>query len=214
MRSVLLILLVAATAHASPTAPQIAANVQTYYAKVSHLQAKFRQEVTNPTFGRTTKSEGTVWLARPLAMHWDYVRKTSVKKQFISDGKTLWVVDHDNQEIIIEKIDKSVLPASIAFLVGGDLGKTYKLALDASGTYGAKTDAVLSLTPKKANAQVKRQFLVVDPTDAHVKESIVIDTADNVNHFVFDAVDTTTDPPAGAFAPDPKLLTSYEVIIP
>ena len=48
---------------------------------------------------------------------------------------------------------------------------------------------MLKLTPKKPSAQYKTLYLVADPTQFRVKESVIIDASNNVNHFQFYAPD-------------------------
>lgn len=215
----LLAALIAGSAAAAPSAPDVAAQVQRYYAGIAHLRAHFRQEFVNTTFGTTRTSQGTVTLARPRQMRWDYASAkdpTRVAKSFVSDGKTLWIVEHDNLQVIVRSVAGETLPASAAFLIGGDLTKDYTIAFDATGTYGGKGAVVLALTPTTPQAQVKTLALVVDPSDGHVAESIVIAPGGDVNHFVFDAPDTKTAPAASLFTVDTKALAKqrYRVVTP
>src|SRR5215471_11065180 len=80
-----------ATAAPAISAEEAVKKVQSYYASTQKLKADFRQEYTNATFGRTSKSDGVLWIAKPGKMRWDY--KTPDPKYFISDGTTLWVYD-------------------------------------------------------------------------------------------------------------------------
>jgi outer membrane lipoprotein-sorting protein len=75
---------------------------------------------------------------------------------------------------------------AITFLYGkGDLRRDFTATLDGSGTYGTKSDYVLELVPKKPSAQYKTLFLVVDPGNFRVKQSIVVEASGNTNHFKF-----------------------------
>src|SRR5262245_40059206 len=82
---------------AGPKADDVIDKVQDFYKKVEHVTAKFRQQVTNVTFGDTKTSDGMVYIAKPGKMRWDYYSKAkkgkvSIKKSFISNGTELWVV--------------------------------------------------------------------------------------------------------------------------
>jgi chaperone LolA len=213
--AILVALAIPTAAHAAPTATDVAHQVEQFYAKLSHLHAHFRQDVYSAMWGQTQTSSGTVWLARPTSMRWNYATRLDSAvsaHEFVSDGKTLWRVDHENREIDVRSLAGSSLPASAAFLLGGSLTKSYKVALDVSGTFGNGT--VLALTPRTPSAEVKELELVVDPSDGHVLESIVIDSDGDVNHFTFDSVDTKTAPAATAFTVDPKAMTGYKVVKP
>ncbi len=205
---------------ASPTADQVVAKVQAFYSSTKHLYAKFRQSVTNQVFGTTTTSDGKVWIKKPGKMRWDYMGnprggKVTVRKSFISDGAMLWAVEHDNKQVFKKELSENLLPVAVTFLYGkGDLARDFKAALDRSGTYGGNRDVVLELTPKKPSAQYKRLYLVVDPSNYRVKQSIVVDSNDNVNHFRFYEPNTTVEPKDGWFVFNEAAHKSYRTVEP
>lgn len=206
----------------APAAPSVNANtavqnVQKFYAGIKQVKAKFRQSVKNATFGTEKTSDGVVWLAKPGKMRWDYLdtkaKVTSVKKSFLSDGKTLYVVEHDNKQVMKKNLQQDLMPVAVSFLYGsGDLAKEFNAELDASGTYGTKGDIVLKLTPKQPSAQYKNLFLVVDAKDFHAKESVIIDSSNNVNHFRFFEPDFDSAIKDSWFSFNPASVPSYRVI--
>src|SRR5690242_20673491 len=64
----------------APSASEILAGVQKFYASVTDVNAKFRQEVVNATFGRSDKSDGVLWIHKPGKMRWDYYGKKQKDK--------------------------------------------------------------------------------------------------------------------------------------
>ncbi len=178
------------------TAAEVVAEVQKFYADIKQVTAKFRQEVTNATFGKKSTSDGKVWIKKPGMMRWDYYskkktgtgkkKKTTVIKSFISNGSYLYVVEHENKQVIEKNLENNLLPVAVTFLYGkGDLMTDFDPALDTKSGYGGKDDIVLKLTPKVSSTQYKTLYLVVDKADYRVKQSIIIDTAGNVNNFRF-----------------------------
>ena len=207
----------AAQAPATVNANDAVQSVQKFYANIKQVKAKFRQTVKNATFGTEKDSDGVVWLAKPGKMRWDYEEKKGkdvvVKKSFISNGKTLFVVEHDNKQVMKKNLQQDLMPVAVSFLYGsGDLGKEFNAAIDTSGTYGTKGDVVLKLTPKQPSAQYKNLFLVVNATDYHVKESIIIDSSNNVNHFRFFEPDFDSPIKDSWFEFNPASVPSYRVI--
>lgn len=176
---------------AAPTADEVMAGVQKFYAGIGQVTAKFRQEVVNATFGRSDISDGMVWIKKPGNMRWQYQAKkrrgkSTVAKDFISNGSYLYVVDYENKQVIKKDLKKNLLPTAVTFLYGkGDLGADFTPALESKSKYGGKGDLVLRLVPKAPSAQYKTLHLVVDPSNYRVKESIIVDSAGNVNHFRF-----------------------------
>jgi outer membrane lipoprotein carrier protein len=200
----------------APTASAVLASVQKFYAGAKQLTATFVQTVTNTTFGTKKQNQGTLALAKPDKMRFDYERTKNGKivpdKSFVYDGTTGWMVEPSNLKITKVTTQGSVLPVAVSFLTGaGDLGARFNVALDASGTYGA---TVLLLTPKQASAQFKQLFLVVEPKDGSVTASIVVAPSDDVNEFRFANVSTTTAPRPGTFQVDPKDYPNYKIETP
>lgn len=179
---------------AATDAGAIVDKVQDFYKKTDRMSAKFRQTYTNKTFGEPTHSTGLVYIKKPGKMRWDYYKGKGVEKSFISDGKMLWAVDHDNKQVFKRDLQKNLLPVAVSFLYGeGDLKRDFVAKVDDSGTYGTRGDTVLRLTPKQPSAQYKTLYLVVDPADHQVKQSIVVESSGNTNHFRFIDPDLSRD---------------------
>ena len=199
------------------TANEVVGKVQAFYNDTQHLTALFRQTYTNSTFGKTSVSDGKVWIKKPGKMRWDYKgkKKKKVKKSFISDGITLWAVEHDNKQVIRTKIEEDILPVAVTFLFGkGNLTRDFAPSLDTSGTYGKKQDYVLELLPRTPSAQYKKLYLVVDAGNFRVKQSIVVEASGNVNHFRFYSPDTKKAVQDTWFTFNQRKFKSYRLVEP
>ncbi|HET9621755.1 MAG TPA: outer membrane lipoprotein carrier protein LolA [Kofleriaceae bacterium] len=202
---------------ATSNATEVVDRVQQFYAGIKQVTASFRQAVTNDTFGSTKTSDGTVWIMKPGKMRWDYLEKkktgVEVKKSFISNGTSLYVVEHDNKQVVKKSLQQDLMPVAVSFLYGkGDLKAEFNAELDKTGKYGEKDDFVLKLTPKQPSAQYKNLFLVVSPSDFHVSQSVIIDSSNNVNHFRFFAPDFEKPIKDSYFEFDERSVKSYRVI--
>ena len=211
----------AATAPTAPTAPTangVVDNVQKFYADIKQVTAQFRQSVTNSTFGTSKTSDGTVWLMKPGKMRWDYLEKkkskdVEVTKSFISNGSTLYVVDHGNKQVVKKNLQQDLMPVAVTFLYGkGDLKAAFTAELDKASKYGDKDDLVLKLTPKQPSAQYKNLILVVAKDNFRVKESIIVDSSSNVNQFRFYAPDFDKSIKDTWFEFDERSVKNYRVI--
>jgi len=208
--------LVAAPA-APATADEVVDHVQRFYATVKQVTASFRQAVTNDTFGSTKTSDGTVWIMKPGKMRWDYLEKkkakVEVKKSFISNGSTLFVVEHDNMQVVKKNLQQDLMPVAVSFLYGkGDLKTEFNAALDTTGKYGAKGDLVVKLTPKKPSAQYKNLILVVNASDFRVTQSVIVDSSNNINHFRFFSPDFQKPIQDKWFEFDEKSVKNYRIV--
>ncbi len=209
--------LVAAPGATAQDANAVVDNVQKFYANVKQVTASFRQAVTNDTFGSTKTSDGTVWIMKPGKMRWDYLEKkqqtVKVKKSFISNGSNLYLVEHDNMQVVKKNLQQDLMPVAVSFLYGkGDLKSEFNAALDTSNKFGAKDEIVLKLTPKKPSAQYKNLFLVVNPTDYRVTQSVIIDSSNNTNHFRFYSPNFQKAIDAKWFEFDEKSVKNYRVV--
>jgi outer membrane lipoprotein carrier protein len=177
-------------AAASPSSASVVQGVQKYYQSTDKFEAVFRQKYTNTVFGKTSISDGRVFIAKGGKMRWDYAKQDNKASQkfYISDGTTLWVYDKDNNQAFKQDLEQELLPVAITFLYGkGDLDKDFTSSLD-NGKFGGKGDLVLKLVPKQPSGQYKTLWLVVDPSDFHVKQSVIEETSGNLNSFSFDKI--------------------------
>jgi outer membrane lipoprotein carrier protein len=219
LSQVLLVLAFAsAPALAAPeSANDVVDQVQKFYTNINQVTATFQQTVHNAQFGTDKTSTGTVWIKKPGKMRWDYIEKKNnadrLKKAFISNGTTLFDVEPDNQQVIKKDLQNDVMPVAVTFLYGkGNLKNDFNAQLDANSGYGGKGDLVLKLTPKQPSAQYKNLYLVVDPKDFHAKESIIVDSSNNVNHFTFFAPNFDKPINDSAFEFDQRSVPNYQII--
>ena len=208
-----------AAAKNAETAIDLVNKVQDFYQKTKFLEAKFRQVITNKTFGRDTISDGKVYLAKPGKMRWDYYKLKKKKKKpvytksFISDGKTLWAVLVEDKQFYKKDLSKDMLPVAVSFLTGeGDLNRDFTASIDTKTNYGTKSDIVLKLVPKKSSASYKTLWLVVDSVDYRVKSSIVLNTKDDTNKISFFAPKTNKPIAATLFKFNEKANKSYKLM--
>ena len=218
---ILVVVGLAGSAAAQPSAPNattVLGNVQRFYANASHLTAQFRQVVTNTTFHMSRTSNGGLWVAKPALFRWDYLEKThgqvAVAKTFAFDGTTLWVIDHKSKLLVQNQTQGGTLPAAVSFLTGGaSLTTQFNVAFNTSGTYGGNGATVLELTPKQPSAQYKQLFFVVDPSDWHVSESVVIDSSGDINDFRFYNPDFQAAVKATLFQVSPASVPTYKLVV-
>jgi outer membrane lipoprotein-sorting protein len=203
----------------TPSAATVLANVQQFYAGTNQLSAAFRQTTSNATFGTSQTSDGHVWVMKPSSFRVDYMEKrngvVSIAKSFIFDGTTLWMIDHVNKKIVQMQAQSSALPAALSFITGGSaLTTQFAVAFATSGKLGAKGTLVLKLTPNQPSAAYKELYLVVDPTDWHVNESLVIDSSGDENDFKFYKPNLGATVKPSWFQVSPSAMPTYKLVKP
>jgi len=145
----------------APPISELVANIQKKYDSTSDFRARFAQEITMKTAGKTEREEGTVYFKKPKRMLWDYTRPET-KKLVINPQKSWLYVPQDNVVYIQDsrKIFNSRL--TIRFLTGiGKIGDDFRIRYsepktDESGNY------LLELSARSPESGFEKLFVTVD----------------------------------------------------
>jgi outer membrane lipoprotein carrier protein len=113
--------------------------VEARYAEIEVIDAKFQQRTASSIYGEDIQ-QGSVTLKRPMKMRWDFG-----DKQFIMDGKTLWVYSIPDKQVL--RYDTSGGPVDPMYSLLGSLDKLGAL-FDAALVQSDSNGHVLDLTPK------------------------------------------------------------------
>lgn len=202
---------------AEPTddASAIAAKVQKKYEKVTDLSAKFTQQISvqgGARKGPTTT--GTLYLKKPGKLRWEFDEAMT----FISDGKTLWQYDPDENQVIVNKfMQQTTSVTALNFLSGmGELTQAFNVSK--VEPRGEKKDRGLfiKLVPKdEEDVQLTELTLVIDPRTWLATEAYLTDPLGNETHLIFEDVKVNTglkearfnfQIPEGAEVIEPSLL--------
>jgi len=197
-----------------PTAMAVLANVEAMYKTPKHLSARFEQTVVDPTFGRTTVKTGTLQASKPDKFRFNYAptgRKQ--ERRFLYDGKTLWVVEPMNLQILKHATQSTDLPASFAFFSGaGTLTSQFRVAITTAKPYAIAGATVLRLTPKQPSAQYSELYLVVDPSTWQVTRTTVINSSGLASTFAFTKLDLTSAIAPSVYQFDPASEPAFKVV--
>jgi len=185
------------------TAQTVVAQVQKYYASVQHVRGTFTEKVVNNTFGTNDTNEGKVYAEKPDHARLEYLdKKGGTKRYFVTDGKTVWMVDAVNKVVRTGPVSGRAELTAFAFLSNGNLTADYNVTLTGS--------TILELVPK-TKSTVAKLMLVVDTSDGHVTESIVTNANGDTDDFTW-TLDPKGDVSSSWFSVDPnKLPSTYTV---
>lgn len=188
--------------------------VQRAYESVQNLQAGFTQVAYLKSAAKAlAPSSGQLWLEKPGKMRWEF-QKPDVKT-FVSDGKTIWMYDADeNQVLVSQNAGQSV--TALNFLQGlGKLEKQFEVSV-AEVPDGATDPRAefLSLKPKSEDdIQLQEIVLGVDRKTDLAEEVTLVDQLGNRTHLAFHDISVnkgvaaktfTFDVPRGAQVIDPS----------
>jgi len=118
----LLCLLIAGTSQAGPGREAL----DHFMSELTTLEARFEQSVLDTEHSRQGVFYGTFQLKRPDRFRWDYM--TPERKQIIADGRDLWIVDIELNQITqhYQKLALRNTPATV-LLSNEPLEKTFEV---------------------------------------------------------------------------------------
>jgi outer membrane lipoprotein carrier protein len=214
MTMILLALFLSASTAAAPAAAPAAAapdlhtvldRMQKRYDEAKDFHARFSQNYSRAVVGRATLSTGTITFKKPGRMRWDYDKPEP--RMFLSNGQVLWLYEPSEKQAFKQDLKNSQLPAALAFLMGkGKITDEFDVAFAKDTSHGRPGDFRLALSPKQPQSSYKSILFIVDPKEFLVRESVLVDSQGNTNHFTFDDLEVNTKiadsvfkwtPPAG-----------------
>jgi outer membrane lipoprotein carrier protein len=175
------------SARAEDTQTVIAA-VESKYAGVTAMSGSFVQTTHSEMFGDETQS-GSVLLKRPKMMFWDFG-----DKQFVTDGKTMWVYTQADNQVI--RYDDIATGSSSADQLLTSLDQIDDLFLIT--TLPDDVGHSFDLAPKKQGGQVKTVHLEMS-ADLVVEKVVIVDALDNRTELQFTDMKLNVDVPDAKF---------------
>lgn len=158
--------------------------MQKRYDQAKDFRARFSQSYSRAVMGRSTVSTGSVAFKKPGRMRWDYDKPEP--RTFVSNGQVLWLYEPTEKQAFKQDLRTSQLPAALAFLMGkGRITDEFEVTASSDTRYGRPEDYRLALRPKQPQSTYKSILFVVDGREFTVRESVLVDQQNNVNHFVF-----------------------------
>ena len=159
----------------------LAAGVQSFYMERQDFAAEFTQEIERPNLpDRPLKKRGRVFFKKPGLMRWDYLEPDRVF--YISDGEVLWNYIPESALAYKLLVKDSELFYALRFLYGeGDLEADFHV----SAGEPERGLNRLVLKPRGDEQTFKEVHLLADPATFEIKETIVIDPADNESRIRF-----------------------------
>jgi len=166
------------------TTEEVVTSIQERYEKITSLTAEFTQESTNRMLNQTRIAKGKVYFQKSGLMRWEYT--TTPKNELVSDGRTLWIYQPEENQVVVQRMDLEKERFFLGFLLGeGDLTRDFDI-----GRWDQEVDQNelgyrVELTPKKPHATMDRVILTVDRKTSYVRQADVFDVYGNPTRMVF-----------------------------
>ena len=168
-----------------PSTEELVARVQRFYDAMEDYEARFVQVYTRLATSRRTESAGVLTVKKGGKVRWSYEKPEP--KLFVADGRTLWIYEPLEDQVVVDRsFSAAKLGRSIAFLWGeGKITDSFTVKAALPGEHGFDERALaLELTPK-TDRSYRRLVIRVDAATGRVEESVVYETAGNLNRFRF-----------------------------
>lgn len=170
--------------------PAVVKKIESKYADVKAMKARFTQTVRNPAYGDEVQ-KGEVTLERPAKMHWSFAGDG---KQFVTDGRTMWIYNPGHKQVIRYKDVSNPAGSAQSLLTSLDrIGQLFSVTErpDDSGH-------TLVLVPREADAQYKNVVLHLSG-ELMVEKVVITDNFDTVTELVFHDIRLDPKVPADQF---------------
>lgn len=125
-----------------------------FLSELKNLQAGFEQSVLSPDQQQASRSQGIFSLQRPGRFRWDYSEPEN--QQIIADGKEIWMVEPDLDQVSVQNQDEALKGTPALFLVDGDAVETHFEIIDIGASQGFEW---VELIPREEESQFVRILL-------------------------------------------------------
>lgn len=187
---------------AADLAPQaVAQKIQESYAKTRSLRAEFQQTTSSRMSDRQRLGAGTMVLAKPGLMRWDY--REPDQQVFVCDGQKISMYFAKERQMMVTPA-KDYLESDVtyAFFTGkGDIQRDFVVAdPEEEDIVEPKTAYQLKLTPKQGHPQIDFINLWVDRNTFLMQRLKVTDKFGTVTDLIFSKVSINEEAPATIFS--------------
>jgi len=183
----------------APSLDSLLTALQAKYARLRTLTADFVQIYT-AAGSPPRREEGTVLLARPRRMRWQY--RQPEEKLFISDGEHVWLYVPAERQVIRAKIREAEdIKAAFAFLLGElDLRRRFARIERISDPSPLQAgNLVLRFIPKDARLGFSELIAEVVPTSLHIVRVSIRELDGARSDFLFSNIRENVPVPRSAF---------------
>lgn len=175
----LILLVLAVDTHAEESLDTVLDGIQKKYERIDSFYALFAQESEIKALDKVQTAEGEVWFKKPGKMRWNY--NTPNMDQIVSDGKTLWFYDQEEDQVIETPVNQvSNTESSTTLLSGlGNLKEIFNASFSTSEDISPNGGYLIDLVPK-GEEEYNKVTISVDKNDMMVNTIYLYDAFGNL----------------------------------
>ena len=181
------------------SAADLAGSLQRKYEQVRDFSADFEHIYEGGVLRKKLSERGTLLVKKPGKMRWVYT--SPEKKEFVSDGRTLWSYVPADKQVIISTVppaDEASSPAM--FLAGkGSIQRDFTPRLAAAAGLAA-SEVALELRPRTPQTDYDSIIVVVDRATLQIRRLVTADSQGGTSTFVFTKMRENVGLPDKTFA--------------
>ena len=165
--------------------------IQKKYEQIDNFQALFTQTSEVKALNKTQNAEGEVWFKKPGKMRWNYT--TPNKDQIVSDGKTLWFYDEEEEQVIETPLGQvSETQSTTTLLSGlGNIKKIFDASFAEPGDINPNGSYLVDLVPK-GEEDYNKVTISVNKNDMMVNTIYLYDAFGNLTTVTLKDIKTDT----------------------
>lgn len=176
---IFILFLFSVNVHAEEDIDSVLVGVQKKYEQIDSFYALFTQESEVKALDKVQTAQGEVWFKKPGKMRWNY--NTPNMNQIVSDGKTIWFYDEEEDQVIETPLNQvSGTESSTTLLSGlGNIKELFNASFSASKDINPNGSYLVDLVPK-GEEEYNKVTIAVDKTDMMVKTLYLYDAFGNL----------------------------------
>ncbi|GJM15742.1 MAG: outer-membrane lipoprotein carrier protein [Thermodesulfobacteriota bacterium] len=165
--------------HAEDNLNSVIDGIQKKYEQINNFQALFTQESEVKALNKTQLAQGEVWFKKPGKMRWNY--NSPNKDQIVSDGKTLWFYDEEEEQVIETPLAQvSETQSTTTLLSGlGNIKELFNASFAESEDISPNGSYLVDLVPK-GDEEYNKVTISVNKTDMMVNTLYLYDPFGNL----------------------------------
>jgi outer membrane lipoprotein carrier protein len=183
------------------SADAVAQKIDLLFKPIKRFRARFDQKYTAKVHGTSKKSKGILFVLRPSKLSLSYQEPN--KNRAVSDGNTLKVYEHENQQMFIKDVKNTDFPGAFSFILGKGLRSSFTFSFNTKSKW--EGGSVIVGTPRVPNPGYKTVLFYIDDALLEkgnlgaVRRVLVIDAQGNKNRFDFIHAEEPASIPDGEF---------------
>lgn len=174
-------------AAAKDSADAVAERIDELFGPLKTFRARFNQKYWVKAHDKSKTNEGILYVLKPGKLSLSYHAPN--KNRAVSDGTTLKVYEHENNQMFLKNVKNTEYPGAFAFILGKGLRQSFTFTFHKTSKW--EGGPVIVGTPRVPNPGYNKVLFYIDDSLLEkgdlgaVRRVLVVDAQGNRNRFDF-----------------------------